>query len=124
MAIQQISHLATTFASQAAVAPPRPAAASEPKPIEIKLPGQAPPQQPSQAQAEQAMEQAVEAVQKAVAPVARDLRFSIDKETGKTIISVVDAMTNEVIRQIPGEEILAIAKAIDRMQGLLFNREA
>jgi flagellar protein FlaG len=70
------------------------------------------------------VEQAVEAVQKAVMPVARDLQFSIDKETGKTIISVVDAATKEVIRQIPGEEILAIARAIDRMQGLLINRKA
>lgn len=118
MAIQQISNLAT-FASQGTVAPPRPAAASEPEAIEIKLPGQAPPE-PSQEQ----VKQAVEAVQKAVEPVARDLQFTIDKETGKTIISVVDAVTKEVIRQIPGEEILAIAKAIDRMQGLLFRQKA
>lgn len=122
MAIQQISNLAT-LVSRDTVAPNRSAAVSDPKPVEILLPGQAPPQ-PSPAQAEQAVEQAVEAVQKAVAPVARDLQFSIDKETGKTIISVVDAVTHEVIRQIPGEEILAIAKAIDRMQGLLINREA
>lgn len=122
MAIQQISNLAT-LTSQATIAPTRPAAASASKAVEIRLPGQAPPQ-PSQEKVEQAVEQAVEAVQKAVEPVARDLQFSIDKETGKTIISVVDAVTKEVIRQIPGEEILAIARAIDRMQGLLFNQKA
>ena len=70
------------------------------------------------------MEQAVEAVQKAVEPVAQNLQFSIDKETGKTIVSVVDSVTKEVIRQIPGEEIVAIAKAIDRMQGLLVRQKA
>ncbi len=118
MAIQQISNVAT-FASQATAAPHRPAAASEPAPIEIQLPGQARPQ-PSLEQ----VEQAVEIVQKAVEPVARDLQFSIDKETGKTIISVVDSATREVIRQIPGEEIVAIAKAIDRMKGLLFKQKA
>lgn len=119
MAIQQISSQAA-FASQATAAPPRPAAAKEPASVDIQLlPGQSQPQ-PSQEQ----VEQAVEAVQKAVEPVAQNLQFSIDKETGKTIISVVDSVTNEVIRQIPGEEILAIAKAIDRMQGLLFKQTA
>lgn len=118
MAIQQISNLAAQVA-QATVAPPRPAAAREPAPIEIQLPGQASPQ-PSQEQ----VRQAVEAVKTAVEPVARDLQFTIDKETGKTIISVVDSVTKEVIRQIPGEEIVAIAKAIDRMKGLLFKQTA
>ena len=119
MAIQHISSQAA-FASQAANAPPRPAPAKEPAPVEIQLlPGQGAPQ-PSQEQ----LEQAVQAVQKAVEPVAQNLQFSIDKETGKTIISVVDSLTQEVIRQIPGEEILAIAKAIDRMQGLLVRQKA
>jgi len=121
MVIQQISSLATAAVSGAAAPPRPPVAAQEPAPIVIELPGQQPAApEPSQEQ----VEQAVEAVQKAVEPVARDLQFSIDKETGKTIISVVDAVTKEVIRQIPGEEILAIAKAIDRMQGLLFSRKA
>lgn len=119
MAIQLISNLAT-YASQAMVASPRPAAVKQSEPVDIPvLPGQQAPQ-PSDKQ----FEQAVEAVQKAVEPVARNLQFSIDKETGKTIISVVDSVTKEVIRQIPGEEILAIAKAIDRMQGLLLKQKA
>ena len=119
MAIPQISSQAT-FALQATAPPPRPAPAKEPAAVEIQLlPGQGSPK-PSQEQ----VEQAVEAVQKAVEPVAQNLQFSIDKETGKTIISVVDSLTQEVIRQIPGEEILAIAKAIDRMQGLLVRQKA
>jgi len=119
MAIQQISSQAVQ-AAPAAAAPPRPpASAQEAAPVVIELPGQAA-QQPSPEQ----VEQAVEAVEKAVKPVAQDLQFSIDKETGKTIISVVDSVTNEVIRQIPGDEILAIAKAVDRMQGLLFSQKA
>lgn len=118
MAIQQISNLAA-HAAQETVAPRRPAAVKEPAPIEIQLPGQAAPQ-PSQEQ----VRQAIEAVKMAVEPVARDLHFTVDKETGKTIISVVDSATKEVIRQIPGEEIVAIAKAIDRMKGLLFKQTA
>ncbi len=117
MAIQQILSPAT-FSSQPATAPPRPAAPREPA-ADIQLPGQASPQ-PTREQ----IEQAVQVVQKAVEPVAQNLQFQVDKETGKTIISVVDSVTQEVIRQIPGEEILAIAKAIDRMKGLLVSQKA
>ena len=34
------------------------------------------------------------------------------------------AYTNEVIRQIPSEEMLEIAKALDRLQGLLVKQKA
>lgn len=119
MAIQQIGSQAA-IGPQATVAPPRPAAPMEPASADIQLLPSQSPSQPSQEQ----VEQAVAAVKKAVEPVAQNLQFSIDKETGKTIVSVVDSVTHEVIRQIPGEEILAIAKAIDRMQGLLFRQTA
>lgn len=117
MAIQQISSLATA-ASQAAGAPPRPAPARTPAPEAARQPDR--PAQPSPEQ----VQEAVSEVRKAVQPVARNLQFSIDKETGKTIITVVDSVTREVIRQIPGEEIVAIAKAIDRMKGLLLHQKA
>jgi hypothetical protein len=40
-----------------------------------------------------------------------------------TIIKVVDTATDTVIRQIPSEEAIAIAKSIDKMQGLLINHK-
>lgn len=70
------------------------------------------------------VQQAVEDVRRAVEPVARNLQFSIDEETGKTIVRVVDASTQQVIRQIPAEELLQIARALDRMQGLLLRQKA
>lgn len=118
MAIQQIGNLAA-YGLQGMVAAPRPAAAKPSAPAEAS-----PDAKPSPPPSKEQVEVAVEAVQKAVEPVARNLQFSIDKETGKTVISVVDAATREVIRQIPGEEILAIARAIDRMQGLLLKQKA
>lgn len=69
------------------------------------------------------IDQALDEVRKAIAPVARDLRFSVDDDTGRTIIKVIDSSTDEVIKQIPSEEILAIAKAIDKLQGLLVRQE-
>jgi flagellar protein FlaG len=116
MDIQQINSIATAASAQA---PPRPAPARTAAPEAIQLL----PKQPEQSSKEQ-VQQAVAEIQKAVEPMARNLQFSIDKETGKTVVTVVDSATNEVIRQIPGEEVLAIARAIDRMQGLLFRQKA
>lgn len=54
---------------------------------------------------------------------ASALNFSKDQDTGKTIIKVVDTATDTVIRQIPSEEAISIAKSIDKMQGLLINHK-
>ena len=70
------------------------------------------------------VQQAMEEVRKAISPVAQDLLFSIDQDTGKTVIKVMDASTDELIRQIPSEEILSIAKALDKLQGLLIEQKA
>lgn len=68
--------------------------------------------------------QALEEVRMAISPVAQDLLFSIDDDTGHTVIKIVDSSTDEVIKQIPSEEFLAIAKALDKLQGLLIKQEA
>lgn len=63
-------------------------------------------------------------VQKAVAPVAQSLQFTIDHDTGKTVVKVMDMDTNKVLRQFPTEEVLAMAKSLDKLQGLLLNQKA
>ncbi|MCO5098000.1 MAG: flagellar protein FlaG [Rhodocyclaceae bacterium] len=63
-------------------------------------------------------------LQRVAEPVAQNLQFTVDGETGKTVIRVVDSTTKEVIRQIPNEEVLAIARAMDRLQGLLLKGKA
>ncbi|GAB1459594.1 flagellar protein FlaG [Thauera sp.] len=68
--------------------------------------------------------QAVEDVRKAIEPVAQNLLFSIDDDTGRTIVKIVDSQTDEVIRQMPSEEVLAISKAIDKLKGVLIQQKA
>ncbi len=63
------------------------------------------------------LQKALEEVEKAVAPMAQSLQFSLDKDSGKTVVKVMDTDTNEVIRQIPSEEVLAISKAGRQAQG-------
>lgn len=67
---------------------------------------------------------AVEKVKEFVSPVASDIQFSIDEDTGTTVVKIIDRTTDEVIRQIPSEEMLDIAKALDRLQGLLIKQKA
>jgi flagellar protein FlaG len=62
------------------------------------------------------------------------VNFSIDDESKETIIKVVDADTQKVIKQFPSEEMLQISKRIHEVQngdgsasqlsGLLFDHKA
>lgn len=70
------------------------------------------------------VKQAVQKIQETVDNLAHNLRFSIDKDTGRTIIKVMDAHTDEIIRQIPTEEAIEIARTLDKVQGLLLNDKA
>jgi len=70
------------------------------------------------------LKSAVEKVQKFVSTATSDVQFSIDKDTGSTVVKVVDRNTQEVLRQIPSKEMLEMAKAIDRLQGLLVKNQA
>ena len=75
-------------------------------------------------ESEEEVKQAARKIQGTVDNLAQNLRFSIDSDTGKTVIKVVDAQTDEVIRQIPSKEAIEIARTLDKVQGLLFNGEA
>ncbi|HMV52179.1 MAG TPA: flagellar protein FlaG [Rhodocyclaceae bacterium] len=81
------------------------------------------PEQQKPASKEQ-VEQAVKDIRKVVSTVSSDLQFSVDKDSGRTVVRVVDSKTKEVIRQIPGEEVLALRRALDKMKGVLFSMEA
>ena len=68
----------------------------------------------------------LEEVQKAAATLNRlaaalntSVSFNIDDSTGKTIITVMDTDRNEVIRQIPNKEALALSQSYDTQQGVV-----
>jgi len=44
----------------------------------------------------------------------RNLEFSIDNDNGQVLVRVVDAHTHELVRQIPSEEVMALAQKIDQ----------
>ena len=71
------------------------------------------------------VQQAVQMINKTMQTFSRNLEFSVDDAAvGKTVVKVVDKETGDVIRQIPSQETLNIARALDRLQGLLIRRQA
>ncbi len=51
------------------------------------------------------------------------LAFSVDEATGKTIIKVMDKETEEMIRQIPPEEMLRMIGKMRYVMGMLLDVE-
>ncbi len=60
-----------------------------------------------------------------IAPAAAStLEFSIDGDSGKPVIKIIDSETRELVRQIPMEEMLVLAKSLDQLKGLLLHTKA
>ena len=62
------------------------------------------------------IDDALDVVNKAVVFEQRSLSFRVDETSGKSIIKVMDKNTDELIRQIPSEELLKVAQDIKRLQ--------
>jgi uncharacterized FlaG/YvyC family protein len=58
------------------------------------------------------LDQLTKALNEAAEQSHQQLQFKVDKETGSHIIQVIDKETQEVIRQVPGEDALKIKKAL------------
>jgi len=76
------------------------------------------------AEAAVGLRQAVERINQSLPPSDQGIEFSIDEDSDRVIVKVVDRETREVLRQMPSKEALDIAKALDRTQGLLIKLEA
>ena len=70
------------------------------------------------------IQNAVERINESLPPSSQGIEFAVDADSERVIVKVVDRETREVLRQMPTEEALEIAKALDRNQGLLIRQEA
>lgn len=62
--------------------------------------------EPAQPVSRETLDAAVSRLSDFVQSVQRSLNFSVDDATGRTVVTVVDAKTDRVIRQIPSDELL------------------
>lgn len=63
-----------------------------------------------------AIESLVADMQAKVDANARNVRFRVDKQYNTTIISVIDAKTDDVIREIPSEDLLKLSQMFEAGQ--------
>lgn len=67
---------------------------------------------------------AVKKLNEHVAPALQTIEFSLDQESKRMIVKVVDTETRKVLRQIPNEEVVAMSKTLDKLQGLVIRQTA
>ena len=85
------------------------------------VPGKA---EKDRAAADQVAEEVANGLNELVQELHRELRFSVDRESGDTIIKVIDRDTEEVVRQIPSEEMVRLRKRLEEVSGIIFQDSA
>jgi flagellar protein FlaG len=117
----------TTGTNPATAPPPTSSTGIQGAPREAAKVSAAPPptqQRPVQPQAEQ-IQKAVQSMKQLIeAKAPNSLAFSVDDSSGKTVVRITDKETGETIRQIPSEEMLEIARSLDKFQGMLVQQKA
>jgi flagellar protein FlaG len=54
----------------------------------------------------------------------RDIGFTVNNESSTPIVTVRNISTGEVVRQIPNEVVIKLAKGIDNFKGAIHNKQA
>jgi len=49
------------------------------------------------------------------------LQFTVDTQTGRRIVQVIDKETGDLIRQVPPEELLDVMRSLRALKGLLLS---
>lgn len=55
--------------------------------------------------------------------LSRDIEYSVDQDTNRLVIKVIDRHTGAVIRELPPEEMLELMKKMEDLQGVIFRGE-
>jgi flagellar protein FlaG len=68
------------------------------------------------------LKQAVSQLNDFVQTMQRNLQFSVDKDSGIMVVKVVDAKSEKVIRQMPSEEAIKLARSVaEQSDDVVFN---
>ncbi|WP_299978212.1 flagellar protein FlaG [uncultured Pseudoteredinibacter sp.] len=71
------------------------------------------------------LEEAVSRLNDYVQSSKRELQFSMDESTGRAVVTVIDSATSEVIRQLPDEVALDLARKLNEEEPIrLFSAHA
>jgi len=84
------------------------------QPVEalVKTPSEASQTAEAKAVKDEEVTKAVSKLNDYVQNVQRNLQFSVDQESGVMVVKVIEANTDKVIRQIPNEETVRLARQL------------
>lgn len=69
------------------------------------------------------LNKAVNDITESMSMMQKGLAFKVDEDLGIQVVKVIDVTTGELIRQMPNEEALEIAKKLNEVTGLLMKTE-
>lgn len=70
------------------------------------------------------LQEAVSRLSEYTQSVHRSLSFQVDDSSGRTVITVSDRETDQILRQIPSEEFLELSRDLRDLQGKLLKTSA
>ena len=70
---------------------------------------------------QETMEKVAAQLESYLRSVGRSLQFSIDSESGRTVVSVRDSSTGDLIRQIPNAEAMRLAQSLGSQPNALID---
>jgi flagellar protein FlaG len=79
---------------------------------------------PEPAPTKEKLEQAAARVKDVLRGTTSRLEIEIDSDSNKAVIRILNGESGEVIRQIPAQELLDLAKHLDEPKGLLVRERA
>jgi len=75
------------------------------------------------AEGQKKLEEISRAIQKDVGTGDIRLNYSVNQPTGDIVVTVLDGQSGKVIREIPPQELLALAESMKEFEGILFNKK-
>lgn len=105
---------------------PTPPSKTSPKSAESKAPSL---ETRSEGVSKESPEQAAKAVQDHLQNLPTDIKFTVDRDTGRQFFQIINPDTKEVILQVPSEEILAMSRHLRALSdpkntsGVLISKE-
>jgi flagellar protein FlaG len=92
-------------------------ASAKPAPVPVQSTPDSVPEQPML----EALKAAAEQIESYLKSNGRELQFRVDEETGRTVITVRDSVSGEIVRQIPNDEALRLARSLGNQPNVLID---
>ena len=81
-------------------------------------------QQPGQNAEPKQLDDTIEELNQRMQAWSTGLRFSVDEDAQRVVVSIVDTASGEVIRTVPSDAVLKVAKMIVQLQGQIVDTKA